>query len=205
LNIEDRAANRKHSRGMIRSFAFTTQGKLHSMDMERFPMPTRLSDTNLFLWIDLEKPSPEDTKFILEDLFHFHPLSIEDCVTESQSPKVEEYAPSKADDKFAVTLNNFGFTFSWIEQAEFRFYKGGALVGSPVVKQGCQADGSSTLASFSITPPGQFDRVEIRPQNTNTVFGFTLSSSFIVSEVATCSALVASCKTQLDTVANECP
>jgi magnesium transporter len=89
---------------MIRSFAFTTQGKLHSMDLERFLMPTLLSDTNLFLWIDLENPTPEDTKFILEDLFHFHPLSIEDCVTESQSPKVEEYAPSKADDKFAPYL-----------------------------------------------------------------------------------------------------
>lgn len=88
---------------MIRSFAFTTQGKLHSMDLQRFLMPTLLSDTNLFLWIDLENPTPEDTKFILEDLFHFHPLSIEDCVTESQSPKVEEYTP-KEGDKFAPYL-----------------------------------------------------------------------------------------------------
>jgi len=88
---------------MIRSFAFTTQGKLHSMDLERFLMPTLLSDTNLFLWIDLENPTPEDVKFILEDLFHFHPLSIEDCVMERQSPKVEEYSP-KEGDKFAPYL-----------------------------------------------------------------------------------------------------
>ena len=88
---------------MIRSFAFTTQGKLHSMDLQRFLMPTLLSDTNLFLWIDLENPTPEDTKFILEDLFHFHPLSIEDCVMERQSPKVEEYTP-KEGDKFAPYL-----------------------------------------------------------------------------------------------------
>ena len=88
---------------MIRSFAFTTQGKLHSMDLERFLMPTLLSDTNLFLWIDLENPTPEDVKFILEDLFHFHPLSIEDCVMERQSPKVEEYTP-KEGDKFAPYL-----------------------------------------------------------------------------------------------------
>ncbi|HTD66137.1 MAG TPA: magnesium/cobalt transporter CorA [Candidatus Limnocylindria bacterium] len=88
---------------MIRSFAFTTQGKLHSLDLERFLMPTLLSDTNLFLWIDLESPSPEDIKFILEDLFHFHPLSIEDCVKESQSPKVEEYSP-KEGDRFAQYL-----------------------------------------------------------------------------------------------------
>ena len=88
---------------MIRSFAFTTQGKLHSADLQPFLMPTLLSDTNLFLWIDLEKPTSEEVKFILEDLFHFHPLSIEDCVTESQSPKVEEYSP-KEGDKFAPYL-----------------------------------------------------------------------------------------------------
>jgi magnesium transporter len=68
-----------------------------------FLMPTLLSDTNLFLWVDLENPTPEETKSILEDLFHFHPLSIEDCVMVSPSPKVEEYAP-KDEDKFAPYL-----------------------------------------------------------------------------------------------------
>jgi magnesium transporter len=89
---------------MIRSFAFTTQGKLHSVNLERFLMPTLLSDTNLFLWIDLENPTPEETRFILEDVFHFHPLSIEDCVKESHSPKVEEYTPSKEGDRFTPYL-----------------------------------------------------------------------------------------------------
>ena len=88
---------------MIRSLAFTTQGRLHSKNIEMFLMPTLLSDTNLFLWIDLEKPTPEETKFILEDVFHFHPLSIEDCVGVSPSPKVEEYLP-KEEDKFAPYL-----------------------------------------------------------------------------------------------------
>jgi magnesium transporter len=88
---------------MIRSLAFTTQGRLHSRDIEMFLMPTLLSDTNLFLWIDLENPTPEETKFVLEDLFHFHPLSIEDCVMVSPSPKVEEYQP-KEEDKFSPYL-----------------------------------------------------------------------------------------------------
>lgn len=88
---------------MIRSLAFTTQGRLHSRDIEMFLMPTLLSDTNLFLWIDLENPTPEETKFVLEDLLHFHPLSIEDCVMVSPSPKVEEYQP-KEEDKFAPYL-----------------------------------------------------------------------------------------------------
>src|ERR1044071_6338919 len=88
---------------MIRSFAFTNQGKLHSKDIETFLMPTLLADTNLFLWVDLEKPTPEETKLVLEDIFHFHPLSIEDCISVSPSPKVEEYVP-KEDDRFSTYL-----------------------------------------------------------------------------------------------------
>ena len=88
---------------MIRSFAFTTQGRLHSKDIETFLMPTLLADTNLFLWVDLEQPTPEETKFVLEDIFHFHPLSIEDCIVVSPSPKVEEYTP-KEEDRFAPYL-----------------------------------------------------------------------------------------------------
>ncbi len=82
---------------MIHSFAFTTQGKLHTKDIEPFLMPTLLADTNLFLWVDLEKPTVEEWKEVLEKIFHFHPLSIEDCVQPSPSPKVEEYAPNEND------------------------------------------------------------------------------------------------------------
>ncbi|MEO5803466.1 MAG: magnesium/cobalt transporter CorA [Verrucomicrobiota bacterium] len=88
---------------MIRSFAFTTQGKLHSKDIDTFLMPTLLADTNLFLWVDLENPTPEESKFVLEDIFHFHPLSVEDCVMVSPSPKVEEYQP-KDEDRYAQYL-----------------------------------------------------------------------------------------------------
>src|SRR5258706_5247624 len=88
---------------MIRSLVFTTQGRLHSKDIEMFLMPTLLADTNLFLWVDLEKPTAEERKSVLEDVFHFHPLSIEDCVAVSPSPKVEEYTP-KEEDKFAPYL-----------------------------------------------------------------------------------------------------
>ncbi|MFM7817779.1 MAG: magnesium/cobalt transporter CorA [Verrucomicrobiota bacterium] len=88
---------------MIRSFAFNNSGKLHSRDMEVFLMPTLLADTNLFLWVDLEAASPEEAKQILEGVFHFHPLTVEDCLNESHSPKVESYEP-KEDDRFAPFL-----------------------------------------------------------------------------------------------------
>ncbi len=82
---------------MIRSLVFTTQGRLHSRDIDGFLMPTLLADTNLFLWVDLEDATPEESKAVLENVFHFHPLSIEDCIQESSSPKVEEYAPKEGD------------------------------------------------------------------------------------------------------------
>ena len=88
---------------MIRSLVFTTQGRLHSKDIEMFLMPTLLSDTNLFLWVDLENPTAEENKYVLEDVFHFHPLSVEDCVTASPSPKVEEYSP-REEDRFTPYL-----------------------------------------------------------------------------------------------------
>ena len=82
---------------MIRSFAFTIQGRLHTKDIDLFLMPTLLADTNLFLWVDLEAPTQEEVREILADVFHFHPLSIEDCVTDSPSPKVDEYLPKEGD------------------------------------------------------------------------------------------------------------
>src|SRR5882724_3742530 len=88
---------------MIRSLAFTTQGRLHSRNLEIPLMPTLLADTNLFLWVDLENPQGEEAKLVLENVFHFHPLSIEDCLQASPSPKVEEYAP-RPEDKFAPYL-----------------------------------------------------------------------------------------------------
>ena len=82
---------------MIRSFVFTTQGRLHTQDVEPSLMPEILADTNLFLWVDLEKPAEAEWKQVLEKIFHFHPLSIEDCVNPSPSPKVEEYSPKEGD------------------------------------------------------------------------------------------------------------
>jgi len=43
-----------------------------------------------FHWIDLEDPTAQETA-ILEDPFHFHPLAIEDCLSDVHHPKVDDY------------------------------------------------------------------------------------------------------------------
>jgi magnesium transporter len=102
---------------MIRSLVFTTQGRLHSRNIDMFLMPALLADTNLFLWVDLEKPTAEETQFVLEKVFRFHPLSIEDCVQVSPSPKVEEYSPGEGD-KFEPYL------FMIIHEVDYSRQKG---------------------------------------------------------------------------------
>jgi magnesium transporter len=50
-----------------------------------------LNDANALLWLDLHSPD-EPEYVLLRDLFHFHPLAIEDCQnTGYQSPKVDDY------------------------------------------------------------------------------------------------------------------
>jgi magnesium transporter len=41
-------------------------------------------------WLDLEDPTVKEAT-ILEDPFHFHPLAIEDCLSEVHHPKVDDY------------------------------------------------------------------------------------------------------------------
>jgi magnesium transporter len=42
------------------------------------------------LWVDLVSPTPEESR-VLTDVFHFHPLSVEDALSEVHHPKVEPY------------------------------------------------------------------------------------------------------------------
>jgi magnesium transporter len=43
------------------------------------------------LWVDLTQPAPEEGQHILADTFHFHPLSVEDALSEVHHPKIEPY------------------------------------------------------------------------------------------------------------------
>jgi len=49
-----------------------------------------LSDPNNLVWLDLEAPNDADTR-ILSEVFHFHPLTIEDSVQTRNHPKVEQF------------------------------------------------------------------------------------------------------------------
>jgi magnesium transporter len=75
---------------MIRSFVFS-DGKLVASDLEPEALRLVRADKGLLLWVDLDNPTAEETKFVLESVFQFHPLAIEDCVAPNSLPKVEDY------------------------------------------------------------------------------------------------------------------
>ena len=75
---------------MNRSFVFS-QGKLVSQDLTPDVLRLVLYDEAVQIWVDIEQPTEEETKTLLEGVFNFHPLAIEDCVAISERPKADDY------------------------------------------------------------------------------------------------------------------
>lgn len=75
---------------MIHSFIFS-EGKLVGRDLELEALRLVRADKGLIVWVDLDNPTEGEIKDILEGVFQFHPLAIEDCVTPSSLPKIEDY------------------------------------------------------------------------------------------------------------------
>jgi magnesium transporter len=75
---------------MIQSFILS-DGKVVGRDLEIEALRLVRGDKGLVLWVNLSNPTPEETKAVLEGVFQFHPLAIEDCVAPSSLPKIEDY------------------------------------------------------------------------------------------------------------------
>lgn len=75
---------------MIHSFVFS-EGKLVGRDLGMEALKQVHSEKGRLLWVDLHQPTDEEWKSVLQDLFHFHPAAIEDCLTPSSLPKMEDY------------------------------------------------------------------------------------------------------------------
>src|SRR4051812_37697906 len=97
---------------MIHSFIFS-EGKIVGRDLELEALRLVHGDKGLIVWVDLDNPTDEESKSVLEGLFQFHPLAIEDCMTPSPLPKIEDYedylfmvthaVDYSREDKFATT------------------------------------------------------------------------------------------------------
>ncbi|MBI1886319.1 MAG: magnesium/cobalt transporter CorA [Chloroflexi bacterium] len=75
---------------MLTAFYRSGDGSLTRAD-DTASLRAALADEKGLLWADILVTDPEADAAVLRDLFHFHPLAIEDCVT----PRME---PAKIDD-----------------------------------------------------------------------------------------------------------
>lgn len=60
-------------------------------DLPHTQLRDALRDSQARIWIDLSAPTTEESQAILADLFHFHPLAIDDAIDDSHVPKVDDY------------------------------------------------------------------------------------------------------------------
>jgi len=61
-----------------------------STDPDPANLASALRDHKAVFWVDMEKPEDEDYA-LLDDVFGFHPLAIEDSINRAQRPKIESY------------------------------------------------------------------------------------------------------------------
>lgn len=106
---------------MIHTLYFPTNRSIQ-WDLAENQLKDALADDKGLLWVSLENPSTGEFQSILADLFHFHPLAIEDCQsTGFQTPKVDDYGEYL----FIVVLGlSFDQTKSELVTEEFDLFLG---------------------------------------------------------------------------------
>ena len=60
-------------------------------DLPIAQVPSALKDPQSRIWVDMEHTSAEEQKMVLSELFHFHPLAVEDVINEIHVPKLDDY------------------------------------------------------------------------------------------------------------------
>jgi magnesium transporter len=89
---------------MINSFIFS-EGRLVGRDLDLDALRLVQADKGLMVWVDLADPTKEEIVQVLEEIFKFHPLAIEDCLTPGSLPKIEDY-----DDYLFVVAHGVDFS-----------------------------------------------------------------------------------------------
>lgn len=74
---------------MLTAFIRTGDGRILTSTDER-TLADALRDPRAIFWLDMDRPT-EDELGILDDVFGFHPLAIEDTIQYQQRPKIESY------------------------------------------------------------------------------------------------------------------
>src|SRR5436190_2601725 len=77
-------------------------------------LPELLQDEKAVIWVDMDQPTEADERILLE-VFHFHPLTVEDCRENRHYPKIEEFPNYLYFIVHGVTANTTPDRFNTIE------------------------------------------------------------------------------------------
>jgi magnesium transporter len=76
---------------LIRSVLFHQDGS-YQKDLSIDQMSQSLQNPNGFIWVSLENSNETEINSVLSEIFQFHPLAIEDCLSLGyQTPKVDDF------------------------------------------------------------------------------------------------------------------
>ncbi len=75
---------------MIRAYYLAPNQALRE-DLCPQDFPAALADDKGILWVDFQGESPQVCEPILHEIFHFHPLAIDDALSETHVPKVDDW------------------------------------------------------------------------------------------------------------------
>lgn len=75
---------------MIRTLYRHRSGTL-VLDLPQEQIVAAARDNQARLWIDIMAPTPEEAELVLQKAYDFHPLSIEDALTDIHVPKLDNY------------------------------------------------------------------------------------------------------------------
>lgn len=75
---------------MIHSLFISPDGH-QSSDLPSHTWTEALQQPGGLLWVDFEGTPPDADEVLLRDIFHFHPLAIDDALQESHLPKLDEW------------------------------------------------------------------------------------------------------------------
>ena len=91
---------------MITSF-FYKKDKETETNLSRARLLSVLGEKDGLLWVDLEEPTEFESDLLVE-IFNFHPLAVEDCITDQSQPKLDDYGEYLFVVVHAMTLREKG-------------------------------------------------------------------------------------------------
>lgn len=76
---------------MVRS-VFITPDHVKKLNLTIDEMRLAIQQVDGLLWVDLIEPDDNEVTLVLQDIFHFHPLTIEDSISNGyQTPKIDDF------------------------------------------------------------------------------------------------------------------